>query len=67
MKFAGLQNSRDCYCGNDAGRFGSSTRCNSKCAGNQYLICGGSNENSIFLSGTDNFSLLLKIRTGIDL
>ncbi|GAB1606542.1 uncharacterized protein LOC115209445 [Argonauta hians] len=51
-KYAGLQNSMECYCGNSYDRYGSlpadQWKCNSPCAGNASDICGGIMHNSVY-------------------
>ncbi|XP_036356851.1 uncharacterized protein LOC115209445 isoform X2 [Octopus sinensis] len=52
FKYAGLQNSMECYCGNTYDRYGSlhadQWKCNSPCAGNASEICGGIMHNSVY-------------------
>uniref|UniRef100_A0A1I8HTR8 WSC domain-containing protein n=1 Tax=Macrostomum lignano TaxID=282301 RepID=A0A1I8HTR8_9PLAT len=48
--FAGLQNSIECWCGNQFGRYGplSSDKCNKACGGQSEVMCGGDWANTIF-------------------
>lgn len=50
FKFAGTQASSWCFCGNEHGKYGKSTKCNGSCvgAGNQNEICGGQMANSVY-------------------
>ncbi|CAF1003389.1 unnamed protein product [Brachionus calyciflorus] len=47
-KYAGLQSSFECFCGNKYGTYGISNNCNMECNGNQSQICGGSWSNSVY-------------------
>jgi len=51
--YAGLQNGRDCRCGNTYGRHGTSDQCNKPCEGDPtgQTICGGLLANSILHTG----------------
>jgi hypothetical protein len=48
FKYAGLQYSSYCFCGNSYGKYGQADNCNMKCNGNSNQICGGSWANSIY-------------------
>ncbi len=47
-KYAGLQYSIACFCGNSFGRFSKANNCNMPCSGNKNQICGGSWANSVY-------------------
>ncbi|XP_074645965.1 kremen protein 1-like [Tubulanus polymorphus] len=49
-RFAGLQNSWQCFCGNHVGMHGPAheSECNKRCTGNRREICGGSWRNSVY-------------------
>ncbi len=49
--FAGLQYSKQCFCGNSYGRYGRSNNCNMRCSGDKQKICGGSWANSVYATG----------------
>ena len=45
FKFAGVQNAKECFCGNDeppASKVMPRSHCNSPCSGNPHMMCGGS-------------------------
>merc|ERR1719500_426620 len=45
FKFAGVQNAKECFCGNDeppASKVMPRSHCNSPCSGNPHKMCGGS-------------------------
>lgn len=46
--YGGVQFGEFCFCGNDYGRYGSSTACNVPCSGNANEVCGGSFANNIY-------------------
>ncbi len=50
FKYAGLQYSSQCYCGNSYGKYGKlkDQNCSSLCCGNPTKICGGSWANSVY-------------------
>jgi len=48
FKYAGLQSSSSCFCGNEYGRTGKSAGCTSICAGNPGQTCGGNWANSVY-------------------
>ena len=41
FKYAGVENSSQCFCGNSYGKYGEAENCNMKCSGNPNEICGG--------------------------
>lgn len=51
FRFAGIQYSESCLCGNSYGKYGTATNCNMKCTGDNGQICGGINANSIYTTG----------------
>ena len=51
FKFAGVQYSESCLCGNSYGRFGPANNCNMPCTGDSNQICGGGNANSVYSTG----------------
>lgn len=46
--YAGLQYYSYCFCGNSYGKYGTTTNCDTNCAGNPNQKCGGGWANSIF-------------------
>ncbi|KAF6031246.1 hypothetical protein EB796_010482 [Bugula neritina] len=54
-EFAGLQDSNKCYCGQDPNRYGEAlaTECNTSCAQNPELTCGGTYRNSVYKTYTN--------------
>ena len=52
FKYAGLQYSSYCFCGNSYGKYGKANNCNMKCAGDANEICGGFWANSIYSTQT---------------
>lgn len=50
-KYAGMQYSSWCFCGNRYGTYGKATNCNMKCRANQGAICGGTWANSVYSTG----------------
>jgi len=48
FKYAGVQYSGYCFCGNSYGKYGRATNCNMRCNGNKSKICGGTWANSIY-------------------
>ena len=57
--YFGLQAGGECYCGNDSGDLADETDCDQPCTGDQGVMCGGSNRNSIYslhyVPPTDNY------------
>ncbi|PAA61837.1 hypothetical protein BOX15_Mlig013898g1 [Macrostomum lignano] len=53
FKYFGVQNARECWCGNSYGKYGSagSDKCRSACSGSKEETCGGLWLNSIFKTG----------------
>jgi len=49
-QFAGLQWTRECWCGNSYGRYGTADNCNSNCPTGGGK-CGGSEANSVYYTG----------------
>jgi hypothetical protein len=49
--YAGLQNGKQCYCGNSYGRLGRVANCDMPCSGNAKEMCGGWWANSIYSVG----------------
>jgi hypothetical protein len=47
-KYAGVQDSSYCFCGNTYGKYGTATNCNMACSGDSGVICGGSYANSVY-------------------
>jgi len=58
LKYAGVQNGNQCFCGNSYGRYGvkSESDCNKKCSGNADQICGGSWRNNVYSTGISKFN-----------
>lgn len=50
-KFAGLQYSKQCFCGNRFTRYGRARNCRMRCSGNRNRYCGGPWANSVFSTG----------------
>jgi len=48
FKYAGLQYSQHCFCGNSYGKLGKSDNCKMPCSGNKGEICGGGWANSVY-------------------
>ena len=56
-KYAGLQYSEECYCGNSGyDRYGVGDGCNQTCSGNSDQICGGAFRNSVYLIRKYNYN-----------
>jgi len=49
--YAAVQYSRECWCGNSYGRWGTATNCNKRCRGNSAQYCGGDWANNVYESG----------------
>ncbi len=47
-RYAGVQYSSQCFCGNSYGKYGRATNCNMKCTGDKNQTCGGSWANNIY-------------------
>ena len=47
-RFAGLQSSSQCFCGDDYGKFGEADNCDKRCVGNDVTVCGGTWANSVY-------------------
>ncbi|AEA34567.1 WSC domain-containing protein [Hippea maritima] len=47
-RYAGVQYSGYCFCGNRYARFGRATNCNMRCTGDSNKICGGSWANDVY-------------------
>ena len=54
FKYAGVQYSSYCFCGNSYGKYGRANNCNMKCSGNSHKICGGSWANNVYATGVGN-------------
>ena len=52
LRYAGVQNGGDCYCGNSYGRHGvaNETQCHVRCKGWAHQNCGGDTENAIYVT-----------------
>ncbi len=48
FKYAGVQYSKHCFCGNSYGKFGRANNCNMRCMGNPAEFCGGFWANSVY-------------------
>ena len=57
FKYAGLENSTQCFCGNSYGKYGESKNCNMKCSGNPNEICGGLWAMSVYSTKETNNNL----------
>ena len=69
FKFLGVQNHRECYCGNDYGNAGgkdTETACSRPCDGNKSITCGGGNHNSIYKIGPSGGHAVLKAVASAD-
>ncbi len=51
-RYAGLQYSTHCFCGNRFGSYGRANNCNMRCGGNRGQSCGGRWANTIYSTGT---------------
>lgn len=51
FKYAGVQYSESCLCGNSYGKFGAASNCNMACTGDSRQVCGGGNANSVYSTG----------------
>lgn len=51
FKYAGVQYSESCLCGNNYGKYGVADNCNMKCTGDGSQICGGYSSNGIYATG----------------
>ena len=51
FKFAGVQYSESCLCGNSYGKSGRADNCNMKCTGDRTKTCGGYNANDVYATG----------------
>jgi len=47
-RYAGLQYSKQCFCGNSYGKYGRANNCNMRCSGNYNQTCGGVWANSVY-------------------
>lgn len=50
-KYAGAQDSTQCFCGNSYGAYGPSSSCSVTCPGSSVETCGGSWANSVYATG----------------
>lgn len=50
FRYAGLQYSESCLCGNSYGKYGPASNCNMKCTGGP-MICGGYSSNHVYATG----------------
>ena len=50
--YAGLQNGRQCFCGNSHGRYGPA-KCSKRCTNNLNEICGDLLRNSVYVTGVN--------------
>ena len=46
--YAGTQYSRECWCGNSYGKYGSANNCDMRCSGDPSQTCGGFAANSVY-------------------
>ncbi len=55
FKYAGLQNSNQCFCGMTHGYYGKmpEDECNKKCQGDKEEICGAYYRNSVYILGRE--------------
>lgn len=51
FRFAGVQYSESCLCGNLFGQFGTADNCTMACTGDSSQTCGGINANSVYATG----------------
>jgi cytoskeletal protein RodZ len=51
FKFAGVQYSESCLCGNSYGKYGAADNCNMRCTGDSSQICGGYSSNGVYSTG----------------
>ena len=49
--FAGLQYSKECFCGNYYNRYGAADNCNMECGGDDTQTCGGGYANQVYRVG----------------
>ncbi len=47
-RYAGVQYSSQCFCGNSYGKYGKAVNCNMRCNGDKSKICGGTWANSVY-------------------
>ena len=47
-RYAGVQYSSQCFCGNSYGKYGRASNCNMHCNGDKSKICGGTWANSVY-------------------
>lgn len=50
FRYAGLQYSESCLCGNSYGKYGPANNCNMKCTGGP-MMCGGYSSNHVYATG----------------
>ena len=64
-KYAGLQYSKECFCGNNVPRKVASqqSECNMGCSGDRSQKCGGPNRMNVYLSAGIILKILFKIFT----
>lgn len=57
FRYSGLQWQIECFCGNEPNQFvwAWPNKCNDRCAGNSYQICGGSSSLSVYSTPRTNF------------
>ncbi len=53
FKYAGVQYSESCLCGNSYGKYGAADNCNMKCTGDSGQICGGYSSNGVYSTGVN--------------
>lgn len=51
FKYAGVQYSESCLCGNSYGKYGEAENCDYPCKGDSSKICGGYSTNSVYATG----------------
>ncbi len=55
FKYASVQYSSQCFCGNSYGKYGPANNCDMKCSGDPSKICGGFWANSVYRTHLNGF------------
>ena len=58
--YAGVQFGRECFCGNNPpppDKIVDKSQCDTKCSGDQDLICGGSLRMNVYHTGKEQFDI----------
>ncbi|WP_456324772.1 PAN domain-containing protein [Desulfonauticus submarinus] len=65
FKYASVQYSTQCFCGNSYGKYGPANNCNMKCSGDSDKICGGFWANSVYKTNLTGGSSEYKKNTSL--